>query len=281
MLNKNEKNTSIVKAINSLKEKKITINFINREECRQYVKDDSLLIVLDTHKRNMVEAPFLLDEIKDVIVLDHHVKNGDYIDDIIFSYIRANMSSMNEFMVGYLKYLNKQISPVIATIMLAGIQIDTNSFNVKTSISTYEAAAILAALGADNIMKQELLQENKEIYLKRQELIQNSFKVHDMFEICILDDGIYERKDLALISEELLKFEDVEASFTLGKTASNKVGVSARSLGRVNVEIVMSKLGGGGHMTDAAAQILTDEIATGKQLLLSAIREAINESNIY
>lgn len=281
LLNKNETNTSIVKALNSLEKEHISISFVDREQCNQYVSDDSLLIVLDTHKRNMLEVPFLLDEIKDVIVLDHHVKSGDYIENTIFSYIRATLSSMNEFMVGYLKYLNKEIQPVIATIMLAGIQIDTNSFNVKTSASTYEAASKLAWLGADNIVKQELLQENKEIYMQRQSFIQNSFNVDNVFEVCVLDDNIYERKDLALISEELLKFEDVEASFTIGKTSKSKLGISARSLGRINVEVVMSKLGGGGHMTDAAAQILTTNIEEGKSLLLGAIKEAIDEGNIY
>lgn len=281
VIDENETNTSIVKALDDLKEKYIEINFLQNKDCNKFIKEDSLVIVLDTHKKDMLENPSLLDEVKDKIVLDHHIKSGDHIENTIFSYIRANLSSMNEFMVGYLKYLNKVVHPVIATIMLAGIEIDTHAFNVKTSVTTYEAAAMLARLGADNILKQELLQENKEVYLRRQSFISNSFKINDIFEICLLDDKLYERKDLALISEELLKFEDVEASFTIGKTDSNKIGISARSLGRINVETYMAKLGGGGHMTDAAVQIVSNNIEEVKDLLLNVIKEELSESNFY
>lgn len=269
----NENNTSITKALESLKENNIVIDFVTKETYNRYINQESLVIVLDTHKKTMVECPTILDDVKDYIVMDHHVKSGDHIEDTVMSYINANLSSMNELMVGYLKYLNKQVSPVLATIMLAGIEIDTNAFNVKTSISTYESAAILARMGADNIVKQELLQENKEVYMRRQNLIKNSFKYNDIFEICILDDRIYERKDLALVSEELLKFEDVEASFTIGKTDSNTIGISARSLGRINVENYMAKLGGGGHLTDAAAQLIGTDIEDIKNLLFKVIDE--------
>lgn len=273
MLNEHEKNTSIVKALANLKETNITIDFVSHTNYASYVASDSMVIVLDTHKRNMVECPTLLDRVNDIVVMDHHVKSGDTIDHTVLSYVQANLSSMNELMVGYLRYLNKEVDATIATIMLSGIEIDTNAFNIKTSITTYEAAAILARMGADNIVKQELLQENKEVYIKRQQLILNSFHYGDNFEICVLDDHIYERKDLALVSETLLKFEDVEASFTIGKTGPYKVGISARSLGRVNVEKYMALLGGGGHFTDAAVQLIETDVEQVKELLLNTIKE--------
>lgn len=271
IIDANENNTSITKAFSNLKENNIVIDFINNDEYKKYLTEQSLAIILDTHKKNMVECPELLDEIKDYVVIDHHVKSKNYIEATTMSYINANLSSVNEFMVSYLKYLNKQVNPAIATIMLAGIEIDTNAFNVKTNVTTYESAAILARMGADNIVKQELLQENKEIYMRRQNLINNSFKYKDIFEICILDNGIYERKDLALVAEELLKFEDVEASFTIGRTDSNIIGISARSLGRINVENYMAKLGGGGHATDAAAQLIGTDILEAKKLMFNVI----------
>lgn len=272
MLSKKENNNSIEKSLTRLKEKHINLDIVYEENYESKIKPNSLIIVLDTHKREMVECAELLDKVPAVVVIDHHIKNGPAISSTIFSYIHANLSSVNEFMVGYLRYLNKEIEPIIATIMLAGIEIDTNAFNTKTGITTYEAAAILARMGADNIMKQELLQENKELYMQRQALIQNSFRIKDNFEICVLDDQIYERKDLALIAEELLKFEDVEASFTIGRTSSNQIGISARSIGRVNVQRYMSLLGGGGHMTDAAAQIISKHPNEVKDMLLNIMK---------
>lgn len=271
MLQPKEKNNSIIKSLARLEDAKIQIDIVNENDYIQKIKPNSLTIVLDTHKREMVECPDLLDKTSGVIVIDHHVKNGDMISPTIFSYIHANLSSMNEFMVGYLRYLNKEVEPIIATIMLAGIEIDTNAFNTKTGLGTYDAAALLARMGADNIMKQELLQENKEVYMQRQKLILNSERIKDHFEICVLDDKIYERKDLAVIAEELLKFEDVEASFTIGRTSQHKIGISARSLGRMNVERYMSLLGGGGHMTDAAVQIISQDPNEVKDMLLNII----------
>lgn len=269
--NEQEENTSILKAIENLQKAQIEVPFVSKNNYSNYVTEDSLVIILDTHKKSMVECGEILDIVRDIIVIDHHIRSGEVIENTVFTSINANLSSMNEFMVGYLKYLNKSVEPTLATIMLAGIEVDTNAFNTKTSITTYEAAAILARLGADNIVKQELLQENKEIYMNRQKLILNSFRVGEYFEICVLDDKIYERKDLAIVSLELLKFEDVEASFTIGKTSDHSIGISARSLGRINVEHYMSLLGGGGHITDAAAQMVGTDLEEVKKLLLKTI----------
>ncbi len=269
-----EENTSILKAYDHLKRNHVEISFVNEENYRNYITEQSMLIVLDTHRKEMAESITIFDEIKDVMVFDHHIKNNGVIENTICTYINAHLSSMIEFMVGYLKYLNKVVSPVVATIMLAGIEVDTNAFNTKTDIGTYEAAAFLARLGADNIIKQELLQENKKIYMKRQKLISNSFHVNNDFEICVLDDKIYERKDLAIIAEELLKFEDVEASFAIGKTGTHTIGISARSLGRENVEKYMSLLGGGGHTTDAAVQLYSQNLKEVEQLLLNTFERS-------
>ena len=267
-------NTSILKSLEHLKKEKISLPCVNVKNYEKYITENSMVVILDTHKKTMVECPNILTQVKDIIVIDHHVRGSDVIENTVFTSINANLSSMNEFMVGYLKYLNKTVEPMIATIMLAGIEVDTNAFNVKTSMTTYEAAAFLARLGADNIIKQELLQENKEVYTQRQSLILNSFRVQDHFEICVLDEKIYERKDLAIIAEELLKFENVEASFTIGKTSGHTIGISARSLGRINVEEYMALLGGGGHMTDAAVQLVGDDLEEIKNLLLKTLERS-------
>lgn len=272
-INNSEKNNSLKKCYDLIKENNLYFNTIKKSNVDKIINDDTLLIILDTHKQEMVEIPELVNKIKNIIIIDHHIKNKDYIKDAKISYINEGLSSTVEFMANYIKYLNKQIDPLFATFMLVGLEIDTNNFRLKTTDKTYEAASYLIKLGADNILKQELLQENKESYIRRQKLIEKSYMVNKNMTICVLDSKIYENKDLASIAEELLQFENVEASFTIGKISKDTVGISARSIGKINVEEIMSRLGGGGHYTEAATQIKDKSIKDVEELLISNIKE--------
>ena len=272
-INNNEKNYSLKKSYELIKEKNLYFNTVKKSNIDKLIDDNTLLIILDTHKQEITEMPELIDKIKNIVVIDHHIKNKDYIKDYKLSYINESLSSTVEFMANYIKYLNKKIDPLFATFMLVGLEIDTNNFRLKTTDKTYEAAAYLIQLGADNILKQELLQENKELYIKRQKLIEKSYMINEKMILCILDNKVYENKDLASIAEELLQFENVEASFVIGKIKSNVVGISARSIGKINVEEIMAKLGGGGHYTEAATQIKEKKISEVKELLLSVLKE--------
>lgn len=155
--------------------------------------------------------------------------------------------------------------------MLAGIEVDTNEFNIKTSPETFKTAAYLLELGANNIDKQNLLKENKENYCKRQDFIKKSYMINKNMALCVMDKNIYERYQLALISEDLLQFDDVEASFTIGFIDKNIIGISARSIGEIDVEAIMRSLGGGGHQTDAACTIESKKLEEVKQKLLQSI----------
>ena len=272
-INNNEKNYSLKKSYELIKEKNLYFNVVKKSNVDKLIDENTLLIILDTHKQEITEMPELIDKIKNIVVIDHHIKNKDYIKDYKLSYINESLSSTVEFMANYIKYLNKKIDPLFATFMLVGLEIDTNNFRLKTTDKTYEAAAYLIQLGADNILKQELLQENKELYIKRQKLIEKSYMINEKMILCILDSKVYENKDLASIAEELLQFENVEASFVIGKIKSNVVGISARSIGKINVEEIMAKLGGGGHYTEAATQIKEKTISEVKELLLSVLKE--------
>ena len=273
-INNSEKNSSLKKSYDLIKENNLYFNTVKKTNVDNLINDDTLLIILDTHKKEMTEIPELIDKVKNIIVIDHHIKSKDHINDITLSYINSGLSSTVEFMANYIKYLNKQIDPLFATIMLVGLEIDTNNFRLKTTDKTYEAAAFLSKLGADNILKQELLQENKEIYIKRQKLVEKSFMINQNMTLCILDNKIYENKDLAAIAEELLQFENVEASFVIGNISKDIVGISARSIGKINVEEIMAKLGGGGHYTEAATQIKEKTINEVQELLLNVLKEA-------
>ena len=272
-INNSEKNNSLKKCYDLIKENNLYFNTVKKSNVEKLIDENTLLIILDTHKQEMVEIPELVNKIKNIIIIDHHIKNKDYIKDAKISYINEGLSSTVEFMANYIKYLNKQIDPLFATFMLVGLEIDTNNFRLKTTDKTYEAASYLIRLGADNILKQELLQENKESYIRRQKLIEKSYMVNKKMTICVLDSEIYENKDLASIAEELLQFENVEASFAIGKISKDIVGISARSIGKINVEEIMAKLGGGGHYTEAATQIKDKSIKEVEEILISNIKE--------
>ncbi|MBQ2946979.1 MAG: DHH family phosphoesterase [Bacilli bacterium] len=233
----------------------------------------TLLIITDTHIEERLEYSNLVKEY-DVVVLDHHIKNKKYIKDTIFTYMDSNLSSMSELITYYAEYVNIDLDNVIATVLLAGIEIDTNGFNLKTTSKTYEAASTLMEMGADSILKQELLKESKEDYLKRATHIGGSFMITDNIAMCVINK-ILTTKDLAEIAKELLNFEDVEASFVIGKLEDEYIGVSARSLGEIDVSEPMKKMGGGGHSSNAATQIKDKSLKEVKQEIIDIICKEI------
>ena len=159
--------------------------------------------------------------------------------------------------------------------MLAGLEIDTNSYSIKTTDKTYETAAMLMKCGADNLIKQELLKENKEEYLKRQKLIEDAIMIEENIALCLFDEEKYNKEHLAVVASSLLQFEKVEIGFAIGKLKNGNIGISAKSLGDINVEIIMKKLGGGGHINNAATELKNSTIKDAKEQLLIAIKGEI------
>lgn len=248
-------NESMTKAFKVLENK--NIKFINKTNYKEKL-DNPLLIITDLHKKSLLEHEEILNEIQDVIVIDHHIIGKDKIESKL-EYIDSNASSATEIVTHYLKYKGKTVDSEIATIMLAGIEIDTNGYNMKTTEKTFKTAADLMNMGANNILKQNILKIKKEDYINRTEQIKNSYMINNMM-ICKLEGNNYNPSYLATMSEDLLRFDKVEASFTIGVLSNKRIGISARSLGNINVEKIMSSLGGGGHLTDAACQIESNDI---------------------
>lgn len=271
VLNNKELDLSMKKAMNLLKEKNIFHNTISKSKLNEVIDEDTVVIVLDTYKNEMVEEPKLLDDLQNIVIIDHHIRSKHYIKNSIFNYINSNLSSTVEFVCDYLKYLNKTVDPIISTFLMVGLEVDTNNFRLKTTEKTYEAAAFLTRMGSDSVLKQELLQESMEIYIKKNKLIERSFMYNKNIAMCVADNKIYRKQDLATIAETLLQFENVEASFVIGKLSNKLIGISARSIGTINVEEVMSKLGGGGHLNEAACQIENKTILEVKELLKEVI----------
>ena len=246
---------SLDKAFKLLSDNDINFEFKSEDEIINAKHNKPLLVILDTQKPELMESNKVLDLISDKIVIDHHIGSLDTVDDTIYKYSDANKSSIVEVMAEYLNYLNLKMEPLIMTILLSGMVVDTSSFNIKTTARTFEMAAYLAKNGADFVIIQELLKEPREEMVKRYGFISNSKEVVKDILMCKMDDKIHGNVDIALLAKELLKFEDIKASFAIGRLSNSIVGVSARSMGNVNVGEIMKKLGGGGHLTDAAAQI--------------------------
>lgn len=270
IINSKEK-TSLIKAYNYIDKNGIYFNTIKKTKVLDIINEDTLLFILDTHKQEMLEMPSLISKLKNIVILDHHIKSKNYIKTSILNYINSNLSSTVEFITNYIKYLNKQINPLVATILLVGLEIDTNNYKLKNPEKAYETAAYLSKLGADNVIKQELLQQNIEEYLKRQKFIEKSYMINDNIAMCTLDNNYYTTKDLASIALELLQFENVSASFVIGYLEKSLVGISSRSIGQIDVEKIMSKMGGGGHINLAATQISNKTIEEVKQELIKII----------
>ena len=260
-----EYNSNINQAVKKMEKTVICVD----ERSYKKIEGKTLLIITDVHTQERLEYPKLIDKF-DVIVLDHHIKNKNYIKEAKFIYIDSNLSSMSELITYYSAYLNIDLDNVIATILLAGIEIDTNSFNLKTTNKTYEAASILMEMGADSIMKQELLKGTKDDYIRRASYIKSSFMINENMAMCVINK-ITESKTLAEVAEEMLNFEEIVASFALGKLDNETIGISARSLGEIDVSVIMKEMGGGGHSSNAATQIKQKTLKEVKQELINIL----------
>lgn len=248
---KNDYNNSVNQALTRIN----GINYLYPKTYKKVIDENTILVILDVHQKERIEYPKILENISNLIVLDHHIKSNSYIKDTELFYIDSAMSSMVEFIAEYAKFNKVNLGTLISTVMLAGIEIDTNGFNLKTTERTFEMAAYLTSMGADSVLKQELLKESKDNYLRRADFIKSSYIIEKNIAMCMLPITSSSKEELAEIAEELLKFEYVEASFVIGQLTENIIGISARSIGNVNVCNIMKKLGGGGHMTNAASQI--------------------------
>ena len=251
--------------------KKLLINYDGKDcFCEDLNDDYDLLVIIDVNRKELVENEEALEKIKDILIIDHHIKGIGSID-AKYEIASTKYSSASEIIATYIRDNDIRLNKKIYTFLLSGMEIDTKSFTVRLSKDTFYAAAYLLEKGADLVLKQELLKENKIEYLKQQLFIRKSFNYKDNIMISVLDNNIYDKKYLATISEELLQFEGVEASFTIGMVDDNVVGISARSIGNIDVEKIMSKLNGGGHKTTAATQFTNSTLEEVKQKLISIL----------
>ncbi len=258
--------------------------FVTSAEALQLAdSDSSVMVVVDTNKPSITECPELLRRIRSIVVLDHHRIGTETIDNATLSYIEPFASSACEMVAEILQYIsdNIRIKGVEADSLYAGIMIDTNNFMTKAGVRTFEAAAFLRRSGADITRVRKLFRNDIDSFKARAEVVRNAELFHDRYAISICNgDGLVSPTVTgSQAANELLNINSVKASFVLTEY-QNRIYISARSIDEINVQLVMEKLGGGGHMNIAGAQLTDMSPETAKQKLKDVIDEMEKEGEI-
>ena len=254
--------------------------FIDSENALKLLKRRTLVIVLDTHKRNICECPELVDRAKKLVVIDHHRKGADAIEGYSLTYHESIASSASELVTEMLMYMNKniKITKTEAEGLLAGITVDTKNFAFKTNAMTFQAAAYLKQLGADTIAVRRLFQSSFDAYVAKAAVVSNAEIIHKNMAVSVLrirvDNPIVL---IAQAADELLGIKGIEASFVLNEM-DGMVYISARSLGKINVQLIMEKMGGGGHQNGAATQVKDVTVNEAIDMLKDTIDEYLKEN---
>lgn len=252
---------------------------INKEVAMENVDEDTLLVVVDTHKVNYVDAPELLKEVKKIVIVDHHRRSADYIENATLMFQEVYASSAAELVTELLQYAEAKINlkTIEAESLYAGIMMDTKNFTFKTGVRTFEAAAYLRRCGVDIIRVKKWFQSDLKSFNTIADIVKRADIVNTTIAISIYDKTSKEASLIcAKAADELLTISDITASFVLGNTGE-KICISGRSIGDINVQVILEKLGGGGHITLAGAQVEGMTIEETKQELINRINEYFSE----
>ncbi len=268
---------SLAQSLIDLVEKNTGDVFCSPEEGVKLLNKDTLLVIVDTHRCEVVESAELYRAAKTVVVIDHHRKNVDFINNSIVFQHDPNASSASEMVAEMLQYMpvKPKITATDADAMLAGIMLDTRNFALKTGVRTFEASAFLRSKGADTVRVRKLFMNKMESFKQRNEIIASA----QTYRSCAIAFADIVSHDIRTITsqaaDELLNIDGISASFAMFES-DGTVNISARSLGEVNVQLIMEALGGGGHFTMAAAQLRECDRETATTKLYAAIDEYFN-----
>ncbi|MBE7022176.1 MAG: phosphoesterase [Ruminococcaceae bacterium] len=255
--------------------------FVNSQQAAAWVKETTLLIVVDTHKPSLVESPALLKKAGQVVVIDHHRRGAEFIENTALIYHEPYASSTCEMLTEILQYSANKMSltKLEAECLYAGIVVDTKSFTFKTGVRTFEAASFLRKQGVDTIAIKTMFQQDLTSYIKRASIIKEAEIFRDHIAISKThEDGSNMHVLIAQAADELLNIKGITASFVL-YADENGVSISGRSLGGINVQVILEKLGGGGHMTIAGAQLPELTVEEAREKLCEAIEDYYLETS--
>lgn len=231
--------------------------FTEPADAMEELTDNSLLIICDTHNPLIIESKELYEKAKKIVVIDHHRKMVNYIDNAVIFHHEPYASSASEMVTELIQYFGEagKLRAVQAECLLAGIMLDTKNFVMKTGVRTFEAAAVLRKMGADTITVKKMFSSSIDSYKRKTQIVVEA----EIYRKCAIAPCDFYADDLRIVApqaaDELLTIKNVDASFVLFKTMSNEISISARSMGNLNVQLIMEALGGGGHQTMAGAQL--------------------------
>lgn len=282
VINEQRINDDIAKLLVELrKNPKIAAAIVSPDEAAETIDPNALLFMVDCHRQSITVAPELVDRVNGVVIIDHHRKGEEYPDNIILEYIEPYASSACELVTEFFEYQDAEAEPISrieATAMLAGIIVDSRSFSLRTGSRTFDAASYLKSCGADSILIQEFLKEDLDDYIARSHLIENvQFVGTDVGIAAGEDDVTYPIVTAAQSADELLSMNGISASYVVYLREDGRVGISARSMGNVNVQTVMEALGGGGHLSNAATQLSDVSVAEAVHMLKDALKKIEEE----
>lgn len=252
-------------------------NLIDEDQALRELQTNTLVIMVDHHSLNQSNAPKVIERASKVAIIDHHRRTADFEFNPIFAYIETSSSSTSEMVTEFFVYQSTQIElkDIEATIMFAGILIDTNNFSARTGARTFETAAILRSLGADPTEADNLLKEDFQEFDLRTEVLSKAERVGN-YVVVPYEQQVLSRAMISIVANNLLKIQGIEASFVISPLSDDRVGISARSKGNFNVQAVMEAMGGGGHFTMAAVQKEKTTVSAMREELSEAIAEREN-----
>jgi c-di-AMP phosphodiesterase-like protein len=278
VMNQENAHSDILRLMHELEQyPEIKGSIITPQEALIKAGSQSLLIMVDHSKPSISISPELYQKLAEqVMVIDHHRRGEEFPENPILVYIEPYASSTCELITEMLEYQSRDSEPVNkieATAMLSGIIIDTKSFSLRTGTRTFDAASYLRSIGADLAMTHHFMKENVKSFMQRNHLIDRVEFIGDRVALCVGEVGrTYDPVTAAQVADTLLNVSGIEASFVITKRQDGKIGISARSNGQENVQVIMEKMGGGGHLSNAATQLKDHTIEQARNELLELLK---------
>ncbi|MBH9623047.1 DHH family phosphoesterase [Staphylococcus pseudintermedius] len=283
VLNESDIDPTLRRVMDEIDEKpELKERFVTSDDAWNMMTSRTTLVVVDTHKPEMVIDENILNKANRKVVIDHHRRGESFISSPLLVYMEPYASSTAELVTELLEYqpTEQRLTRLESTVIYAGIIVDTRNFTLRTGSRTFDAASYLRAHGADTILTQHFLKDDIETYINRSELIRTVKLQENGIAIAHgPDDKIYHPVTVAQAADELLSLDGVEAAYVVARREENLIGMSARSLGEFNVQLTMEALGGGGHLTNAATQLEGVTVEAAIEKLQQAINEQLDRSD--
>ncbi len=267
--------------IEQLDKEAIPNTFINDEKAAEYITSSSLLVVVDTHRASSLEYPELFPEFENVVVIDHHRRTANFISNAVLYYDEPNASSACEMVTELIQYIPAKVElrPLSSEALLSGIMLDTRNFILSTGARTFEAAAYLKKNGADTVSAKHLFANDFDSYKEKYAIISTAVTYKNCAVAVATEHSPNMRLIASQVANELLNVAGVKSSYVLFEE-NNQINISARSLGEMNVQVIMEQLGGGGHLSMAATQMSDITMGDAVVKLENAINDYFEENKI-